>query len=128
MGSSSRRLLNQPTHSSVAYSMASKRPRPAPLDHLGLVKAFDRLGQSVVVAIADAANRWLDPGFGKALGIVDGYVLRPATDVVHQAAAMRWPAIMQRLLERIQHEAGMRRPAGPPADDPSSIGIDNEGT
>ena len=36
------------------------------------------------------------------------------------------PAVMKRLLGRIQDEAGMRRPAGAPADDPPSIGIDDE--
>ena len=40
---------------------------------------------------------------------------------------MRRSAIMQRLLERIQHEAGMRRPAGAPADDPAGVGVDDEG-
>jgi hypothetical protein len=37
-------------------------PRSTPVDHLGLVEAVDGLGQSVVVAVADAANRrsaWL---------------------------------------------------------------------
>jgi hypothetical protein len=30
------------------------------VDHLGLVKAIDRLGQSDVVAVADTAHRWLE--------------------------------------------------------------------
>ena len=46
-------------------------------DHFGLVEAVDCLGQSVVVAVADAADRRLDPGFGKALGVLDRHVLRP---------------------------------------------------
>jgi hypothetical protein len=37
------------------------------------------------------------------------------------------PAIMQRLFQGIEDEAGMRRPAGPPAYDPPSIGIDDQG-
>ena len=44
-------------------------------DHLGLVEAVDRLGQSVVVAIANATDRRLDPGFGEAPGVLDGHVL-----------------------------------------------------
>ena len=32
-------------------------PWSPPVDHLGLVKAIDRLGQSVVIAIADTADR-----------------------------------------------------------------------
>jgi hypothetical protein len=54
-------------------------PRATPVDHLGpfgeaqdrLVKAIDRLGQSVVIAVADTADRGLDADFGEAFGIVD---------------------------------------------------------
>jgi hypothetical protein len=35
-------------------------------------------------------------------------------------------AIVERLFERIQDEAGVRRPAGAPAYDPSGVGIDDE--
>ena len=31
-------------------------PRPAPVDHLGLVKSVDALGQGVVVTVPDAAD------------------------------------------------------------------------
>jgi len=34
---------------------------------------------------------------------------------------------MQGLLQRIEHEAGVRRSRGPPADDPAGIGVDDEG-
>ena len=50
-------------------------PWPTPVDHLGFVQAVDRLGQSVVIAVADAANRRLYPGLGKSLGVVDRHVL-----------------------------------------------------
>lgn len=63
-------------------------PRSTPVDHLGLVKTVDRLGQSVVVAIFDAADRRLNPGFGEALGVVDGHVLRPAVAMMDEAAPM----------------------------------------
>ena len=33
-----------------------RSPRPPPVDHLGLVKAIDRLGQRVVIAVADAST------------------------------------------------------------------------
>jgi hypothetical protein len=79
-------------------------PRPAPVDHLGLVEAVDRLGQSVVIAVADAADRGLDPGLGQALGVLDRYVLRPAVAMMDQATAMNRSAVMERLLERIQDE------------------------
>ncbi len=50
-------------------------PGSAPVDHLGFVEAVDRLGQSVVVAVADTADRRLDAGLGEALGVFDRHVL-----------------------------------------------------
>ena len=97
------------------------------MDDLGLVETVDRFGQGVVVAVADAADRRLDPGLGQALGVFDRDVLAAAIAVMDQAAAMDGPPVMEGLLQRIEHEAGVRRPAGPPADDPPSIGIDHEG-
>jgi hypothetical protein len=47
-------------------------PWPASVDHIGLIKAVDGFGQSVVVAVADAADRRLDPSFSEALGVLDG--------------------------------------------------------
>lgn len=37
------------------------------------------------------------------------------------------PAVMKRLLQGTEGEAGMGRPAGPPTDDPPGVGIDDEG-
>ena len=45
------------------------------MDDLGFVEAVDCLGESIVVGIADAANRRLDAGLGEALGILDRDVL-----------------------------------------------------
>lgn len=39
---------------------------------------------------------------------------------------MNGPAIMQRLLKRIEHEARMRRAADTPADDLPGEGVDHE--
>ena len=50
-------------------------PGSAPVDHLGLEQAVDRLGQGVVIAVADAADRGLDPRFGEALSVADRDVL-----------------------------------------------------
>ena len=97
------------------------------MDHLGLVEAVDGLGERVVVAVADAADRRLDAGLGQALGVLDRDVLAAAIAVVDEPAAMDRPPIMQSLLQRIEHEARMRRARHPPADDPAGIGIDDEG-
>lgn len=47
--------------------------------------------------------------------------------MMDQATPMGRTAIVERLFERIQDEAGVRRPAGAPAYDPSGVGIDDEG-
>ena len=40
---------------------------------------------------------------------------------------MKWPPIMERLLQCIEHEARMSRGAGPPANNPACVGVDDEG-
>jgi hypothetical protein len=102
-------------------------PGSAPVDNLGFVEAVDRLGQSVVVAVADTADRRLDTGLGQALGVLDRHVLRPTVAMTDQAAPIGRAAIVERLFQGIEDEAGMGDPAGPPAYDPPSTGIDDEG-
>ena len=96
------------------------------MDDLSLVEAVDCLGQSVVIAVADPANRGLDPGLGEALGVLDGHILRPAVAMMDEPAPMGRPTIVKRLFQGIEDEAGMSCPAGPPTDDPPGIGIDDE--
>src|SRR4051794_6320978 len=47
--------------------------------------------------------------------------------MVHETAALDRPARVQGLLERVEHEAGVRRPAHPPADDAPGVSIDHQG-
>ena len=58
------------------------------MDDHGLVKTVDCLGQGVVIAIADAPDRWLDPGLCKALHILERDRLAAAVAVVEQATTM----------------------------------------
>ena len=62
------------------FDRLERPPRPTPVDHLGLVKAIDRLGQSVVIAVADATDGWLDPCLGKPFGVFDRDVLAAESD------------------------------------------------
>ena len=78
-------------------------------------------------AITDAADRRLDPCLGKLLGILDRDVLHTAITVVNEAAAPDGSALVQGLLQRVQHEAGVRRAGDTPADDPPGKGVDDEG-
>ena len=46
--------------------------------------------QGIVMGITDATDGWFDPGFGQALGIADGDVLRsPVTDIARRSPKRR---------------------------------------
>ena len=96
------------------------------MDDLGLGEPVDRLGQRVVEAVADTADRGLAACLCETFGVADRQVLGPAVAVVDQPHALAGVAIMHRLLQGIEHESGMRRSADPPADDLAGIGVDDE--
>jgi len=77
-------------------------PRPPTPDDLRLEQTNYRLGQRVVVRVADAADGGLDPHFGQALGVADRQVLHPAVAVMHEAIGAGALPIVDRLLERIE--------------------------
>src|SRR3954467_568276 len=52
-------------------------PRPASVDHLGLVEAVDRLRERIVKTVADAADRGLDARRSQALGVANRDILHP---------------------------------------------------
>lgn len=89
-------------------------PGSASMDDLGLVEAVDCLGQSVVVAVADAADRWLDPGLGKPFAVSDRDVLATAIGVMDETAAARRSAIMECLFERIEQTSAIDNVDGSP--------------
>jgi hypothetical protein len=75
--------------------------------HLGLVETVDGFGEGIVVGIADAADRRLYACFSQARGVFDRDVLAAPVAMVHEPDAMDWPPIMQGLLQRVEHEAGV---------------------
>lgn len=85
-----------------------RAPRSSTMDHLGFVETVDCFGQSVVVAFADVADGWRDTDYSKALGALDGHVLRSKVALMNQASAMNGSSIVDCLLQCIQHEAGLR--------------------
>lgn len=50
-------------------------PGSSPMYHLCLVKAVDRLGQGVVIAVANTSDRGFYPCFGEAFGVLDREIL-----------------------------------------------------
>ena len=55
------------------------------MDQFGFVQTVDGFGQSVIVAVAFAADGRLDPSLGQSLGVADGNVLRAAILMMDQA-------------------------------------------
>ena len=54
-------------------------------------------------------------------------MLAAAIRVMDKAGSLDRPPLMESLLEGVEHEAGMRRAAGPPADDAAGKDVDDEG-
>jgi len=74
------------------------------VDDLGLVEAADGLREGVVLTVADAADGGIDAGLDQTLSIVNGNVLAAPVAMMNQAALMGRAALMDGLLEGIQHE------------------------
>jgi len=59
--------------------------RYSPVDHLCFGKAIDRLGQSMIVAVADPADRRLDRGFCTAFDVLNGNAYEPHLPMMDEA-------------------------------------------
>lgn len=107
--------LRKSTHSSVAYSTASKlRYRSPPVDDLGLAEAVDRLGERIVETVADAADGGFDASLGEPLRVANGKILRSAVRMRHQARTLCGGPLVDRLLESVEDETRMGCPADAP--------------
>ena len=102
-------------------------PGATAVDDLGLEQPVDRLGQGVVIAVANTSDRRLYPCFGEAFGVFDRYVLATPIAMVDEAAPMGRPALVDRLLQGIQHKAGVGCAADPPANNIAGIDVVNPG-
>lgn len=92
-------------------------PPIAPSDHLRLVQANHGFGHGIVIRVASTADGWSDAGVSQALRLPHGHVLHPAVAVVDQAPDLV-AALMQRLLEGIEHQVGTHGVRDLPADNP----------
>src|SRR6056297_4097845 len=85
IGSRSRRLRQQATRSSVAFSTGSKLCLGAPtMDDLGPEPAVDRIGQGFFVAVAGAVHQGPVSALGEALALSDGALPAAAGAVMDQ--------------------------------------------
>ena len=90
-----------------------RSPRAARVDRIGLVEAVDRFGRRVVVAVADAADRRIDPGFGQAPGVFDRQALDAAIAVMLEARSpggLRRAAVAALRLLKIETVSAWPRP------------------
>src|ERR1043166_9086978 len=128
MGPRRRRLLHQSRPSRVAHSTAStlrQGPRRWIASALwrrlmvlarALSRGFGFAGPRTGSAVPEAAHRRLDARRGAPLGVLDQKVRHTAIPMMNEAAAPDTPALVPGLLQRIQHNAGVSRAAGTPAD------------
>src|SRR5262245_66216887 len=94
------------------------------VNDLGLEQSDDRLSESIVVRVADAADRRLDAGRRQALSVTNREIL--AAPVAMMNHAFRIGTSPQRLLKRIQDQIRMHRAGDTPADDAARKHIDDE--
>jgi hypothetical protein len=97
------------------------------MDDLGFVEAIDGLGESVVITVADAADRRFDARLRQALGVLDRDVLHAAIGMMDEATALERTPVMKRLLQRVENEARMGRAADSPVDYAPSESINHKG-
>jgi hypothetical protein len=90
-------------------------PRATAPDDLSLEQADDGLCEGVVVAVADAPDRGLDPGLQEPFGVPDADVL-PAPVAMMGQATLRRTTVVQGLFQGVEDKARMSRPRDPPAD------------
>ena len=102
-------------------------PRATPMDDLGLEQANHRLGERIIVGISNATDGGFDTCLGETLGVADADVLRPAVGVTDKTAAGERAALVQGLLQGIEHEVGPGGARHTPAYDPAREDVDHEG-
>ena len=89
------------------------------------MEAVDGLHESAVIAVAEAPDRGLDAGLGQALGVADRQVSGVAVARVDEIT-LNGSALVQRMLQGVEHEAGVGRAGDPPPDNAPGIGVNHE--
>ncbi len=84
--------------------------------------------RATAVTVADAADGRLDAGLGQTFGVADRDVLHAAITVMHETTPLQGVAIVEGLLQGIEHKVGSCRTRYSPTDDAPREGVDDEGT
>ena len=97
------------------------------MNDLGFEQAVDRLGERIIVGIADAADRWLDPRLGQTFGVSNGDVLTATIAMMYQLMPPQRAALVERLLQGVKYyKGGLGRPRYPPSDNAAGKDVDDE--
>ena len=97
------------------------------MNQFGLVQPVDGFRQSVVIAVNPAAYRWFNACFCKPLAVPSSHVLRTPVAVVDQGVGTFGLAVIQGLLQCIQHKVCSHRTALAPAHNSASVNVDDKG-
>lgn len=82
--------------------------------------------QGSLITVTNTANGRFDTSLCQALGISYRKVLTATITVVNEAPILAGLALMDRLLQSIQHKAGMSCSADPPTNDLTDVNVDDE--
>ena len=77
-------------------------PRPQSPDHLGFVKTVDRLRESIVVGVSEAADRWLHAGVFQTRCVFHCNILNASVAMMNEAASGDRLSVTQRLFEGVE--------------------------
>ena len=122
-----RSLLNQATYSTIASSSWRAGAPDAVTDQLGLEAVDERLGERVVVRVADRADRGEQAVVVEGLGVVVRAILAAGVAVMNELDVGAGPALGECHPQRVEHEVGAHVLGELPADDPAAVDVDHEG-
>jgi len=92
--------------------LAHGLPGAEEVDHLGFEQADDALCQGIVVGIANAADRGINPSISQPLGILDRQVLAAPVTVMDQLVSPGWAQSHDMPLYRWYNRRGSLETAG----------------
>ena len=121
--------MNQCTHERVASSSSSTSSHAGgvgPVDALGLVEPVDRLGQRVVVAVGDGADRWSCADLVEAFGEAHGRELRPGIGMCTSPTSRRPPRERRAISSASRTISVFMFDRNAPPDDPPGERVDDE--
>lgn len=97
----------EPVHPSQRFPFHRVRrfPRAQPVDDLCFEQPDDRLGQGIILAVSDGADRWLEARLGQPFGVAQRQILPSTIRMMGQAIA--GAALVQGPLEGIEDELGL---------------------